>query len=89
MARGARSLLAAAVGPGTTTDIKWWTGWTVRNTRAALAKLDAVEVDLDDGPGWLLADDLDPVEPVSNWVALLPGLDSTVMGSKERELVPR
>jgi len=72
-------------GPGTTTDIKWWTGWTVRNTRAALAKLDAVEVDLDDGPGWLLADDLDPVEPVSDWVALLPGLDSTVMGWKERD----
>lgn len=71
-------------GPGTTTDIKWWTGWTVRDTRAALAKLDAVEVDLDDGPGWLLADDLDPVEPVLDWVVLLPGLDPTVMGWKER-----
>ncbi len=70
-------------GPGTTTDIKWWTGWTVHDTRAALAMLDAVEVDLDDGPGWLLADDLDPVEPASDWVALLPGLDSTVMGWKE------
>ena len=72
-------------GPGTTTDIKWWTGWTVRDTRAALTMLDAVEVDLDDGPGWLLTDDLDPVEAVSNWVALLPGLDPTVMGWKERD----
>ena len=72
-------------GPGTTTDIKWWTGWTVRDTRAALTMLDAVEVDLDDRPGWLLADDLDPVEPASDWVALLPGLDSTVMGWKERD----
>jgi len=72
-------------GPGTTTDIKWWTGWTVRDTRAALATLDAVEVDLDDGPGWLFADDLDRVEPVSDWVALLPGLDPTVMGWKERD----
>ena len=67
------------------TDIKWWTGWTVRDTRAALAMLDVVEVDLDGSPGWLLADDLDPVEPVSDWVALLPGLDSTVMGWKERD----
>jgi hypothetical protein len=72
-------------GPGTMTDIKWWTGWTVRDTRAALAMLDVVEVDLDGSPGWLLADDLDPVEPVSDWVALLPGLDSTVMGWKERD----
>ena len=71
-------------GPGTTTDIKWWTGWTVRDTRDALAMINAVEVDVDDGPGWLLADDLDPVEPASDWVALLPGLDPTVMGWKER-----
>ena len=36
-------------GPGTTTDIKWWTGWTVRNTQAALAMLDVAEVDLELG----------------------------------------
>ncbi len=72
-------------GPGTTSDIKWWTGWTVRDTRAALAGIDAVEVELADGPGWLLPNDLDPVETPEDWVALLPSLDSTVMGWKERD----
>jgi hypothetical protein len=72
-------------GPGTTADLKWWTGWTVRNTRAALAMLDVVEVDLDNGPGWVLADDVDPVDATADWVALLPCLDSTVMGWKERD----
>lgn len=72
-------------GPGTTTDLKWWTGWTVRDTRAAIATLDVIEVELDEGPGWLLADDLDPAEPPADWVALLPSLDPTVMGWKERD----
>ena len=71
-------------GPGTTTDIKWWTGWTMRDTRTAIADIDAAEVTLDDGPGWLLTDDFDPAEQPPDWVALLPGLDSTVMGWKER-----
>lgn len=71
-------------GPGTTTDIKWWTGWTMRDTRTAIADVGAAEVTLDDGPGWLLVDDLDPAEQPSDWVALLPGLDSTVMGWKDR-----
>lgn len=34
--------------------------------------------------GWLRPDDLDPVTPVEHWVALLPLLDPTVMGWKER-----
>ena len=72
-------------GPGTETDIKWWTGWTVRDTRAAIATLDVADVELDDGAGWLLADDLDPMEPTADWVALLPSLDPTVMGWKERD----
>ncbi len=71
-------------GPGTTLDVKWWTGWTVRNTRAALSAVGAVEVDLANGPGWLLPDDLEPAEIPGDWIALLPGLDSTVMGWKER-----
>jgi len=71
-------------GPGTTVDLKWWTGWTVRDTRAALASAKAVEVELADGPGWVLPGDLEPAEDSKEWVALLPGLDSTVMGWKER-----
>jgi hypothetical protein len=67
------------------TDIRWWTGWTARQTDAALADLDVVEVRLDGATGYLLADDLDPVDQPDPWVALLPGLDPTVMGWKERD----
>lgn len=71
-------------GPGTFTDLKWFTGWTVAKTRAALARLDVVTVDLDGTDGYLLADDTDPVDVPNPWVALLPGLDPSVMGWKER-----
>ena len=71
-------------GPGTATDIKWWTGWKMSDTRAAIAAADAIEVGLTNGPGWLLPDDLDSVEVPDDWAALLPGLDPTVMGWKER-----
>ena len=41
----------AAFGPGTLTDITWWTGWPVRQVRAALAAVGAVEVELETGMG--------------------------------------
>lgn len=73
-------------GPGTTADLKWWLKSTVAAVRQALADLGAVEVSL--GPegstGWVLPDDLDPVEEVEPWVALLPPLDPTTMGWTER-----
>jgi hypothetical protein len=72
-------------GPGTAADIKWWLGSTVRAVRHALADVDAVEVDLDGQPGYLLPDDLDPVPPVDSWIALLPPLDPTTMGWHQRE----
>ena len=71
-------------GPGTIADIRWWTGWTVGEVRRALAALDVVEVELDEGRGILLADDLEPVPRPDPWVALLPGLDTTAMGWTER-----
>jgi hypothetical protein len=74
-----------AFGPGTVADIKWWLGSTVAAVRRALSDLDAVEVDLDGQPGYLLPDDLEPVEPVEPWAALLPPLDPTTMGWFERE----
>jgi hypothetical protein len=75
-----------AFGPGTTTDLQWWTGWTLGATRRALAAAGAVEVSLDGGvTGWLDADDLDPVVVEEPWVALLPGLDPTTMGWKQRD----
>lgn len=75
----------AAFGPGTFTDLKWWTGWTVRDTKAALATIEAVEVELDEGTGWVLPDDLADSADPQPWVALLPSLDSTTMGWKERD----
>lgn len=72
-------------GPGTAADLQWWLGATAGIVRTALADVGAVEVALDEGPsGWVLPDDLDPVDPVEPWAALLPVLDPTVMGWKAR-----
>lgn len=88
----ARAQLASAwlraFGPGTLTDLQWWTGWTKTVTRAVLADLDVVEVVLEEGAAGLLrADDLEPVRApdATPWIALLPALDTTTMGWKERD----
>ena len=73
-----------AYGPATVADLKWWSGWTVTQTRAALAAIGAVDVDLDGTPGVVLRDDVDAEPSPEPWVALLPALDPTVMGWKER-----
>jgi hypothetical protein len=75
-----------AFGPGTLTDIRWWTGWTARQTKAALAALEVAEVDLGGGAtGYVLPDDTTAVEPPQRRVTLLPSLDPTIMGWKERD----
>ncbi len=71
-------------GPGTEADLVWWLGATKSAVRAALAAVGAVEVSLDGGTGWVLPDDVEPVEDIEPWAALLPVLDPTVMGWKER-----
>lgn len=70
-------------GPGTELDVKWWTGWNLGPTRAALSDVGAVEVELDEGVGYVLENDTQPDSP-PEWAALLPGLDPTMMGWKER-----
>ena len=72
-------------GPGTRADLQWWAGWTVATTTRALADVGAVEVELDEGTGYVLSDDLEPVDPPETWTALLPGLDPTTMGWKQRD----
>jgi hypothetical protein len=72
-------------GPASVDDIKWWTGWNASEVRKALAAVDPVEVSLQDsGVGLVLADDVAPVRSPKPWVALLPALDATTMGWKER-----
>jgi hypothetical protein len=72
-------------GPGTEDDVVWWLGATKGIVRTALAELGAVAVTLDSGAtGWLLPDDLDDTPAPGPWAALLPVLDPTVMGWKER-----
>jgi hypothetical protein len=75
----------AAFGPGTVKDIEWWTGWTLGETRRALAGVDTAEVELDGAPGLVLADDLAPVPEPEPWLALLPALDPTTMGWTARD----
>jgi len=74
-----------AFGPATEADIRWWTGWTAREARAALAATSHHVVELDGSTGYVLADDLEPVEPSAPAATLLPTLDPTTMGWKLRD----
>jgi hypothetical protein len=74
-----------AYGPATPDDLQWWAGWTRTQVRRVLARLQPAEVDLDGAPGVMLAADLEPPPELDPWAALLPGLDSTPMGWRERE----
>jgi len=88
-AEGYAVLVAAwlrSFGPGTETDLVWWLGATKAAVRRALVDVGAVAVSLDGGrTGWLLPDDVEPVADPSPWAALLPALDPTTMGWKERD----
>jgi hypothetical protein len=79
-------------GPGTTTDLAWWTKWTKRDVVAALEQLDAVAVTVEpatDAPAekaWVLPDDVDDDPAVDGEaVSLLPSLDAAIMGWKQRD----
>lgn len=69
-------------GPVTTTDIHWWTGLTKTRVNKALAQIEAVPVKLDSGEAWVHRD-WTPV--TATGVALLPGLDPSAMGYKDRD----
>ncbi|MFC5723861.1 winged helix DNA-binding domain-containing protein [Streptomyces gamaensis] len=75
----------ASFGPATEADLKWWTGWTLGDTRKALADVGAREVELSAGTGHVLPEDLEDTEEPEPWAALLPGLDPTAMGWRLRE----
>lgn len=71
-------------GPATTKDLQWWMGWTLGRTKQALRDAGAVLVELDGTTGWLIVDDVAPEPAAESWVAVLPSLDPTTMGWKER-----
>jgi hypothetical protein len=93
-ASAARAELVArwlrAFGPGTLEDLAWWTKWTKADVRAALRANHAVEVtvDVDDdgspAAAWVLPDDLDDTPDPGSTVNLLPALDPTIMGWRDR-----
>ncbi|MFB7635647.1 winged helix DNA-binding domain-containing protein [Streptomyces sp. NPDC056149] len=73
-------------GPVTADDLKWWTGWNLSDTRKALAATGARAVELDEGTGYLLPEDLEPApELPESAAAILPGLDPTAMGWRHRD----
>ena len=74
-----------AFGPGTVADLRWWSGLTAGQVGKALGALELEEVDLDGAPGLVLANDREPAPDPPPWVALLPSLDSTVMGWRHRD----
>ncbi len=72
-------------GPGTEDDIVWWLGATRTAVRRALTDVGAVGAQLQDGrAAWLHPDDTAAVVMPEPWAALLPALDPTTMGWKER-----
>jgi hypothetical protein len=79
-----------AYGPATLGDVRWWTGWTLGDTRRALAGVETESVALDGAEGIVLAGDVDEADgggppTVAPSPALLPALDPAVMGWAGRD----
>ncbi|MFI6497416.1 winged helix DNA-binding domain-containing protein [Nonomuraea typhae] len=74
-----------AFGPGTEADLRWWTGWTLGDTRRALKAVGAAEVALDEGAGYVLPEEDGLPDAAGPWAAFLPALDPTPMGWQGRD----
>lgn len=79
-------------GPVTEADVAWWSGWSLSETRKALQAAGPTEVVLDgDQVGWMATHPDAADGPGSDeqaegsGVALLPALDPTPMGWKDRD----
>ncbi|MHA6764578.1 winged helix DNA-binding domain-containing protein [Streptacidiphilus sp. PAMC 29251] len=89
-APGARAELVrrwlATYGPGTEADLAWWTGWTLGDVRKALLAVQAEKVPLENqGTGYVLPGDTEPAPESAPYAALLPALDPTGMGWRQRD----
>ena len=73
-----------AFGPAPAADLQWWTGWTAGQVKQALGQLEIAEVDLRGTPGVMLAAAEDAPAAAEPWPALLPALDPTAMGWRDR-----
>ncbi len=73
-------------GPGTFTDLKWWTGWTAGLLKKVLADIKPAEVELDSGAiAYVLQGDDEPSPSPEPHAALVPALDPVTMGWFERD----
>ncbi|WP_203830362.1 winged helix DNA-binding domain-containing protein [Actinoplanes palleronii] len=72
-------------GPATADDVQWWTGWNKTTTTRALSRLPTIDVDLHGRTGLMLGEPDLEIPDSPPHAALLPSLDSTPMGWKERE----
>lgn len=70
-------------GPALPEDFMWWSGWTKTAARKALKAAGAVPVALDCGEG-VAPPGYEPCDEPEDWAALLPCLDPTAMGWKQR-----
>ncbi|WP_157597356.1 winged helix DNA-binding domain-containing protein [Streptacidiphilus rugosus] len=78
----------ACYGPGTEADLKWWTGWPLGPVRKALAAVGAERVTVEGvagGEGWVLPGDAERTAEPAPRAALLPALDPSAMGWRERD----
>jgi hypothetical protein len=69
-----------AFGPATESDVAWWTGWGLGTTRSAIDAVPTVQVE----GGLVVVGDEPDVDLPDPTAALLPALDPTPMGWKER-----
>ena len=72
-------------GPASTTDIVWWTGWGKRVASTAIEVAGAEPAQSADRELWVAQGDHAHDPDPGAWVALLPGLDPSVMGWKQRD----
>ena len=73
-----------AFGPAPRADLQWWAGWTAGQVKQALDQLEIAEVDLGGTAGIMLAADEQVPPAAEPWAALLPALDPTAMGWRDR-----